>query len=377
VAKRWIVVGGGVAGSVVAARLATAGAAVTVLELGVDGSTPDDLHEAASLPGRTIESLLVRRVDNGPLVTYTSGSGIGGGSSINPGWAARTGPFHHSHQLPLEGDGLQRRVLRGGSRVSVSDVYCDQVPSGVSLHIRTGSAVERVMFDNGLACGVELGDGEMIEGDFVVLCAGALMSPALLLKSGIDGDGVGRGLQDHPSVVLKYRNGDQRPHGWIQMYRTGQIQVVETVIGDELWVVPALMRPQSSGAVTLDSESSVEIQFSLCQFERERAEITNAVKEVHAAQSHLEPIDAPRPGEETEWLMQQIASTTPVYSHASGGCAMGSVTDRCGRMLNVDNLFVVDASVFPAIPSVNPMVPTVQLAETVTGRWMAEGLVSN
>jgi len=350
---------------------------VTVLERGVDGSTPDDLHEAASLPGRTIESLLVRRVDNGPLVTYTSGSGLGGGSSINPGWAARTGPFHHSHQLPLEGDGLQRRVLRDGRRVSVSDVYFGQVPSGAALDIRIDSIVERVMFDNGLACGVELGNGEVIEGDFVVLCAGALMSPALLLKSGVDGDGVGRGLQDHPSVVLKYRNDDQRPHGSIQMYRTGQIQVVETVIGDELWVVPALMRPQSSGAVRLDSESSIEIQFSLCEFERERVEIASAVKEAHAAQSNLEPIEVPDAGEETEWMMQQIATTTPVYSHASGGCAMGVVTDRYGRMLNVDNLFVVDASVFPAIPSINPMVPTVQLAETVTRRWMTEGLVSN
>jgi len=377
VAKRWIVVGGGVAGSVVGSRLASAGASVTVLERGVDGSTPDDLHEAASLPGRTIESLLVRRVDNGPLVPYTSGSGLGGGSSINPGWAARTGPFHHSHQLPLEGDGLQRRVLRDGRRVSVSDVYFGQVPSGAALDIRIDSIVERVMFDNGLACGVELGNGEDIEGDFVVLCAGALMSPALLLKSGVDGDGVGRGLQDHPSVVLKYRNDDQRPHGSIQMYRTGQIQVVETVIGDELWVVPALMRPQSSGAVRLDSESSIEIQFSLCQFERERVEIASAVKEAHAAQSNLEPIEVPDAGEETEWMMQQIATTTPVYSHASGGCAMGSVTDRYGRMLNIDNLFVVDASVFPAIPSVNPMVPTVQLAETVTRRWMTEGLVSN
>ncbi len=376
-AKRWIVVGGGVSGSVVAARLATAGAAVIVLERGVDGSTPDDLHEAASLPGRTIESLLVRRVDNGPLVTYTSGSGLGGGSSINPGWAASVGPFHSPHLLPIEGDGLQRRVLRSGSRVSVSDVYFDQVPSGASLDIRTHSTVERVMFDDGRARGVELSEGEVVEGDFVVLCAGALISPALLLKSGVDGDGIGRGLQDHPSVALRYRNDDQRPHGSMQMYRTGQIQVVETVIGDELWVVPALMRPQSSGAVSLDSESSVEIQFSLCQFERERAELADAVKEAHAAQSHVEPIEVPCAGEETEWLMQQIATTTPVYSHASGGCAMGSVTDRCGRVHGIKNLYVVDASVFPAIPSVNPMVPTVQLAETITQRWRTEGLVSN
>lgn len=376
-AKRWIVVGGGVAGSVIAARLVTAGAAVTVLERGVDGATPNDLHEAARLPGRTIPDLLVRRVDHGPLVAYTSGSGLGGGSSINPGWAASAGPFHHSHQLPIEGEGGQRRVLMGGSRASVSDVYLGRARTAEGLDIRTEATVERVSIRRGRACGVELAGGEEVDGDVVVICAGALISPALLLKSGVDGDGIGRGLQDHPSVALRYRIDDQRPHGSIQMYRTGQIQVVETVIGDELWVVPALMRPQSSGAVTLDSESSVKIQFSLCQFERERAEITEAVKKANTAWAHLQPIDAPRPGEETEWLMHQIATTTPVYSHASGGCAMGLVTDRCGRVLGADNLFVVDTSVFPAIPSVNPMVPTVQLAETITQRWMAEGLVSN
>jgi choline dehydrogenase-like flavoprotein len=56
---------------------------------------------------------------------------------------------------------------------------------------------------------------------------------------------------------------------------------------------------------------------------------------------------------------------------------MGAVTDRCGRVNDVAGLFVVDSSVFPAVPSVNPMVPTVQLAETITNRWLAEGLVAN
>ncbi|MEC7665644.1 MAG: NAD(P)-binding protein, partial [Actinomycetota bacterium] len=64
--QHWTVVGGGVAGSVIAARLAEAGAAVTLVELGVDGVTPDDMHEAAQIPGRTIDGLRVRRVEGGP-----------------------------------------------------------------------------------------------------------------------------------------------------------------------------------------------------------------------------------------------------------------------------------------------------------------------
>ena len=376
-AKRWIVVGGGVAGSVVAARLATAGAAVTIVERGVDGRTPDDLHEAASLPGRTIPDLLVHRVDDGPLVAYTSGSGLGGGSSINPGWAASAGPFHHPHLLPIEGEGLQRRVLMGGSRASISDVYLGRAETVKGLDIRTDATVERLSMKGGRACGVELAGGEEVEGDVVVLCAGALMSPALLLRSGCEVEGVGLGLQDHPSVALRYRYTGKDSDTSIRLYRSGAIQIVETVIGDELWVVPALMRPLSSGVVELDADDVLEVRFRLCQFEREQAAIATAVKDAHASRADLEPIDVPRVGKETEWLMHQIATTTPVYSHATGGCAMGQVTDRCGRVLGSDNLFVVDTSVFPAIPSVNPMVPTVQLAETITQRWMAEGLVSN
>ncbi len=376
-AKRWIVVGGGVAGSVVAARLAAAGAAVSILERGVDGSTPSDLHEAASVPGRTISDLRVRRVDGGPLVSYTSGSGLGGGSSINPGWASQTGPFHHPHELPIEGEGSHRRVLRNGLRASVSDVYLRRPDVVERVEIRTEIIVERVVLNGGGVCGVELVGGELVEGDAVVLCAGALMSPAVLLRSDICGDGVGLGLQDHPSVVLKYRNDGHFAEGEIRVQRVGQIQIIETVIGDELWVVPALMRPVSSGVITLDTEGSLDIQFRLCQLGRERAAISSALIEECKSRRNLEHIDVPRSGEESEWMMHQMATTTPVYSHASGGCAMGAVVDRCGRVPGVNNLFVVDASVFPAIPSVNPMVPTVQLAETITRRWLSEGLVSN
>lgn len=55
---------------------------------------------------------------------------------------------------------------------------------------------------------------------------------------------------------------------------------------------------------------------------------------------------------------------------------MGEVTDRHGRVKGTENLFVVDSSVFPAIPSVNPMIPTVQLAETLSDRWRVAGFVS-
>jgi len=373
VGQRWTVVGGGVAGSVIGARLAEAGAAVTLVELGADGATPDDIHEAAQIRGRTIDGLRVRRVEDGPYVSYTAGSGLGGGSAINAGLASNTGPFFLPHRLPVEGEGINRRVRRNGSRASVAEVYFKESQS--KMEIRTSTAVERVLMDDGQACGVELNSGEIVEADRVVLCAGALMSPLLLMRSGCAVEGLGRRLQDHPSVALKYRN-DGLPSSILTAQRAGGVQIIETVVGDEVWVVPALMRPTSTGVTGANDKGEIEAQFRLCQHAGERQLLSAAVTKVAAEHAHRKGLDVPRPGWEAEWLMDRLASTTPVYSHATGGCCMGEVTDRLGRVKGTENLFVADSSVFPAIPSVNPMVPTVQLAETLSDRWRDSGLVS-
>jgi choline dehydrogenase-like flavoprotein len=371
--QRWTVVGGGVAGSVIAARLAEAGAVVTLVELGVDGATPDDMHEAAQISGRTIDGLRVRRVEGGPYVSYTAGSGLGGGSAINAGLASNTGPFFLPHRLPVEGEGINQLVRRNGSRASVADVYLNESRS--KMEIRSSAAVERVVMNDGQACGVELNSGEIVEADRVVLCAGALMSPLLLMKSGCAVEGLGRRLQDHPSVALKYRN-DGLPSSTLRAQRAGGVQVIETVVGDEVWVVPALMRSTSTGVIGVNDNGEIEAQFRLCQHVGERELLLSAVMNVAAEHARRKSIDVPKPGREGEWLMDRLASTTPVYSHATGGCCMGEVTDRLGRVKGTENLFVADSSIFPAIPSVNPMVPTVQLAETLSDRWRDAGLVS-
>ena len=379
-ADRWVIVGGGVAGSVVAARLAVIGAEVILLEHGVDGATPDDLHEAAQVPGRTMPAMRVQRVADGPYVPYTLGSGLGGGSSINPGFASIAGPFHRSHQLPIEGQGRRQRVLSDGSRISVSDVYLRDSGLTGSIGLRTEAIVARVMCEGGRTQGVELNGGEVIVANRVVLCAGALTSPTILMRSGVVTAGLGGRLQDHPSVALRYRNTEHRPAGTFEVERSGAVQILTTVVGDEIWVVPALMRPSSFGVIELDEIGDADIRFQLCQHKHESALLIDAVSRLVAQHADREAIDTPDVSDVEgvgDWVMHQIASVTPVYSHATGGCSMGAVTDRCGRVRDVGGLFVVDSSVFPAVPSVNPMVPTVQLAETITDRWLAEGLVAN
>jgi len=85
-----------------------------------------------------------------------------------------------------------------------------------NLTIRTDATVESLLFDGARVTGVRV-RGEDIAGNTVILCAGALFTPEILLRAGIgpaadlreigidvraDQPGVGRGLSDHPSVAI-------------------------------------------------------------------------------------------------------------------------------------------------------------------------------
>lgn len=85
-----------------------------------------------------------------------------------------------------------------------------------NLRISTDTLVDSLLFDGRKAIGVRAG-GEDIACDTIILSAGALFTPELLLRSGIgpaddlkragievrlDSPGVGRGLSDHPSIAI-------------------------------------------------------------------------------------------------------------------------------------------------------------------------------
>ncbi|MEU7488249.1 GMC family oxidoreductase N-terminal domain-containing protein [Streptomyces sp. NPDC042319] len=109
---------------------------------------------------------------------------------------------------------------RRGRRWSTADGYLRPALRRANLTVLTDSEARRVLFDEGRACGVELADGVLRARREVLLSAGAIGSPQLLLRSGVgDADdlkslgivpvadlpGVGRHLEDHLSVpVLRY-----------------------------------------------------------------------------------------------------------------------------------------------------------------------------
>ncbi|MFN3295000.1 MAG: GMC family oxidoreductase N-terminal domain-containing protein, partial [Gemmobacter sp.] len=106
---------------------------------------------------------------------------------------------------------------RDGLRVTTNDGYLEPARGRSNLEIRGEALVDRVLFDGARATGVRVrfggGDWQDIHAREVVLSAGAIHSPAILMRSGIgkaddlaalgipviaDVAAVGRGFMDHP-----------------------------------------------------------------------------------------------------------------------------------------------------------------------------------
>ena len=93
---------------------------------------------------------------------------------------------------------------------------------------------------------------------------------------------------------------------------------------------------------------------------RVEATISSAALRKLGGAERLEPRPA-NPIELHAWIKANVWS----YHHPVGTCAMGAVVDAHCRVLGVDGLSVVDASVMPDIPSANTNIPTIMIAERV------------
>ncbi|MFN8111405.1 MAG: GMC family oxidoreductase N-terminal domain-containing protein, partial [Thermoleophilia bacterium] len=99
-------------------------------------------------------------------------------------------------------DGVARNslMIRDGRRVSVSAAYLDPVRDRPNLRVVTGTTVDRLACAGDRVVGVEaVRDGRpvRIDAGLVVLCAGAIASPLILMRSGIGpaGDLTAHGIE--------------------------------------------------------------------------------------------------------------------------------------------------------------------------------------
>ena len=62
-------------------------------------------------------------------------------------------------------------------------------------------------------------------------------------------------------------------------------------------------------------------------------------------------------------MLARVRATAQTLYHPVGTCAIGAVVDAHLRVLGLDGLRVVDASVMPAIPRGNTNAPVIAIAE--------------
>ena len=124
-----------------------------------------------------------------------------------------------------EGVGIYQVTQKNGERWSAARAYLfPHMNARGNLTVETNAQVRRIVFDGNRAVGVEVTRAGNVETVWakkeVILSAGALQSPQLLMLSGIgpkdelqrhgidvvaDLPGVGQNLQDHPDFVVSYK----------------------------------------------------------------------------------------------------------------------------------------------------------------------------
>ena len=305
----------------------------------------------------------------------------------------------------------------GGVRMSTAITYLDACRHRLNLTLRANVIVRRIVFEGQRATGVEVesgGDVFVVNGDEILLAAGAIASPQLLLLSGVgDSDqlrplaiepvhdlpGVGRSMKNHPSVSIVFRSRPEHhlapnaPRNQVGLRFTAEgssarndIQVQPTTSYPQSREAPnirvgcRLEYPYSEGLLTLksaDVSTQPDLDFRFLTDTRDTTRFRNAVRRTVRIFEHpafaeilgerLSPTDADLADDASldAWLQQNAG----IAGHTSVTCKMGPATDPTAvvdqycKVHGLQNLRVVDASVMPDIVRANTNATIIMMAE--------------
>ena len=264
----------------------------------------------------------------------------------------------------------------------------------------------------------------------VVLAAGALQTPVILLSSGVRFPGVGAGFRLDPTTALaaefpapirtwegphqtigvyKFQTTDAGAHGpWIEVAPAhpglaaialpwvGATEFVRTMERLERTATPiVLVRDVGEGRVRADAEGRPIFDYRLTPRDRrnlvrwlvEAARILRAAGAVRIQSLHMPPVEAgsgEHPVTEAEFdrfaagveaagiRENSIAlfSAHPMGSARAGNDPRRSAARPSGEVHGVDGLWIGDGSLLPSAPGANPMISIVALAARVADRLL-------
>ncbi|MCB0827514.1 MAG: GMC family oxidoreductase [Solirubrobacterales bacterium] len=318
---------------------------------------------------------------------------------------------------------------QSGAKQSTLKTYLqDAVDDGAEVVV--GCFAERVLLEDGRAAGVSARRGEAeitVRAPTVVVAAGALESPALLLRSEIGGPATGNYLRLHPCTSVFADYGSDRkgwwgaPHaGIVDQFSPGVdddgygflIEGAQYTTGLAASAIPfttaaehkaaladfrnasstiGLIRDYGHGRVVIDDDGQAQPYYSLTEprdVATTRRALEAQVKMHEAAGARriyllAEGLPTWRLGDDLEAFVNR-SSRIPLRAggarlfsaHQMGTCRMGddpetSVADSRGELHDTPGVWIGDGSAFPTASGTNPMLTIMALASRTADQIVA------
>jgi len=320
----------------------------------------------------------------------------------------------------LAGVSANALTIAAGRRVSAADAYLAPAIGRPNLTLICDAVVHRLVLDRTRIAGVVAdidGRTETITAGLTLLCAGAVATPLLLMRSGIgpaavlaaagvacvaDVAGVGENLHDHLLAAGNvYRARQKVPPSLLQHSESLTYLVADAVgdaarvpdvvlgcvaaptvtecftppeYGSAYTILSGVTHPTSRGRIAITGpeiadQPMIDPRYLSTAYDRVMA---RRALELARWVGHARALDAWRAEEiypgtacqgdaAVDAFLQRAVMT---HHHPVGTCSMGDVVDADLRLQGFSGCHVVDASVIPAIPSGPVHAAVLAIAET-------------
>ncbi|MFP3855298.1 MAG: GMC family oxidoreductase N-terminal domain-containing protein [Anaerolineales bacterium] len=322
---------------------------------------------------------------------------------------------------------------RYGAKQSTRQTYLRKAQrAGARILVR--AEVERLILEGGRATGAVLNLGRdekltevEVTAKAVVLSAGAIHTPAVMLRSGLRHPHLGRNIHLHPvtapvgvfdepirswqgppqtRMIGDLADLDGRGHGvrlevapahpglWASAlpWTSGRGHKVLMAQVDHLANIIVLTRDKGKGQVRLDADGNPRLDYRLDRYDASHllrgTEAALRIFRRAGARRIISPHSAPEvfdaEGHKAFEDYLERTLSRPIRpndlglfsAHQMGSCRIAGsrsqgVVRPDGETWDVRNLFVADASIFPSASGVNPMVTIMACAELLSERIMA------